>query len=106
MFVLQLNRKIQSLIGLYRENQSDPIQKAYMLVLNFIILFGNVYILIWGSISFILANFTDLERSTNAFICLTAGWSGAACYSGLLWNQKSTVKLFANLQDIVDESKF
>lgn len=105
MSVLQLNRKIQKWIGLYRGNQSDPIQSVYMVTMNVIFLFGNVYVLVWGSIAFILANLTDLEKSTNAFICFTAGCSGAACYCSLLWNQKSTDKLFNDFENIVDESK-
>lgn len=66
MTVLQLNRKIQKLIGLYRENTTDPMGSAYMIAMNVLYLVALVYILIWGSMAFIFANLTDFEKSTNA----------------------------------------
>lgn len=108
MSVLELSKKIQKLIGIYRENSEDPREQKfpfYMIMMNIIFLFGMFGILIFGSIAYIYENPSDLEKSTNSMICSMAGSSGVGCYGGILLNLKSTQKLFSLLQQLADESK-
>lgn len=104
MIVLSLSKKIQKLIGIYRENESDPMKVVYMSVMNVVFLLGMLSVLVIGSLVFMCMNLSDLRTSTNAMVIMMAGCSGVGCYCGIASNLKSTQKLYTILQHIADES--
>lgn len=96
---------IQKGIGIYRENSADPKEKLYMLVMNILFVLISSFVLIYGASVCIIENLSDLNTSTNSIIVLMAGCCGLGCYVGIRVNLKSSQKMFALLQHMVDESK-
>lgn len=76
MIVLNLSKKIQVFIGVYRESQANSWSFLYKLLMNIIFITGMFGPLMLGSLAFIVVNFMDLKTSTNAMVIMMAGCSG------------------------------
>lgn len=103
MSVLELSKKLQKFMGIYREDGSGLSGKLYMGFMNAIFVLG-LSVLVVGSFAYICVNLADMSTSTNAMIVLFGGMSGVGCYCGITSNFKSIQKLYALLQQLVDES--
>lgn len=72
--------------------------------MNLIFIVGMFGPLILGSLAFIVVNFMDLSKSTNAMVIMMAGSSGVACYCGITYNIESIRILYDRLQWLADQS--
>lgn len=104
MTVLELSKKLQKFIGIYREDTSGLSGKLYMRVMNVVFVSGMMSVMVVGSFVYICMNLLDMATSTNAMIIMMAGSSGVGCYCGIASNLKSTRKLYSLLQQLVNES--
>lgn len=106
MLVLELSKKLQKSIGIYRENESDRWDILYMFTMNIIFISGMLIVMVLGIFAYICMNFMDMGTTTNAMIIMMAGGSGVGCYCGIASNLKSTQNLYNLLQQITNESKY
>lgn len=73
MIVLELSKKLQKFIGVYRESTATRNEVLYMWVMNVVYVFGMFSILTVGSIVFIFMNYTNIEKVTNSVVVMMAG---------------------------------
>lgn len=72
MNVLRLSKTLQKFIGVYRETSTNWKDIVYMTTMIVVYVVGMLMLVI-GSFLFILINFMDMEKSTNAMIIMMAG---------------------------------
>lgn len=73
MTVLELSKKLQKFIGIYREDTSGLSGKIYMGVMNAVFVSGMMIVMVMGSLVYICMNLLDMSTSTNAMIIMMAG---------------------------------
>lgn len=103
MIVLNLSRRIQRFIGVYRGDLSNPKEYLIKLALN-VMAIGSYGVLFFGSIGFIWVNSLDFGSSMNTILILMGVGSGIGCYFGITTKTKSISKLYDVLQDLANES--
>lgn len=106
MIVLYYSKKLQKIIGVYRDDLSNPMNYFVNLLTTILFISGMASILVIGSFAFVFVHFSDLPTSTNAIIIMMAGTSGLGCYIGIATKKASIRDLYSILQDVADGSNF
>lgn len=77
MIVLELSKKLQTAIGIYREETAGLVIILYMFLMNVLFISVMFVVLVVGSIAFIYVNLhneiIDMASLTNAVVVMMAG---------------------------------
>lgn len=102
--VLEFSEKYLLLSGMIPHRDITTTGHIFRFILNVVVTF--VTTVLWlPAIIFMYLNPDDIKNILNAVIQLCAGMNGTGTYIGVLFNIKPVMKLYDELQRIIDEGE-